>query len=152
LRRDAIELWGPRIAFGKGPHRIENSIGKSFGNGSSGRSGYGEGHSESNQTLYFRAPLDAGLLAEFRSNDPATTPENGNGGFRPQGAVSNGHSWREFYSHRDEDFGIEWQLRLHDLNKKAEWERWNILDGIAAPVIPNAEQERFFSRRRASHR
>ena len=160
LRRDAIEMWGPRIASGESPHRIENVIGQGIVNGPDGGSsdgsgygsGYGLGRSETDRTLYFRVPLDAGSLMEFRSNDPASVPENENGTFRPQAPSSNGHSWREFYSHRDEDFGIEWQLRLTDLNKKAEWERWNILDGMASPVIPSTEQERFFSRWRASHR
>jgi hypothetical protein len=148
LRGDAIELWGPRIACGKSLYRIENAVGEVAGNGSS----FAPGRSESDQTLYFRVPLDAGLLMEFRSPDPAAVSANGNGGGRSHGSASNGHSWREFYSHRDEDSGVEWQLRLHDLNKKAEWERWNILDGVAPRVIAGAEQERFFSRSRATRR
>jgi len=92
LRRDAIELWGPRIASGESAYRNGNGSAEGHRNGSSDSPGRFAG----DQALYFRVPLDAGLLTEFRSDDPAAAAENGNGGFEAQIGSSNGHSWREF--------------------------------------------------------
>lgn len=81
------------------------------------------------QVVYFRAPLDLSRLGEYRSHDPAEAA-NGNGS-------SNGHSaasWRSFYAWEDETIGIEWQLRVVDLNRKTDWERWRILDSAAPQV------------------
>jgi len=80
------------------------------------------------ETVFFRVPLDAALLSEFRSHDPVSsaieTPANGN-------------SWQAFYSCEDQNLGYEWQLSLRDLEKKAEWEQWKILE--AAPLRTGTE-------------
>jgi len=87
------------------------------------RNGTGAGHganrAEDQETVFFRVPLDAARLAEFRSADPVS---NGNGG------SLNGNSWQSFYSHEDSDLGIDWQLRLRDLQRQSEWEQWKILE------------------------
>jgi hypothetical protein len=82
--------------------------------------------------LFFRVPLDSAALSEFRSHDPADSSGNGSG----NGEVyANGNSWKAFYSFRDDDLGIDWQLRLRDLTRKSEWERWKVLESHAVPVV-----------------
>jgi len=85
--------------------------------------------------LFFHVPLDVAQLARFRSHDPAGNG-NGNSGAHE---LSTGGAWQAFYSDHDETLGIEWQLRLHDLTKKSEWERWKILESSEMPLI--AEQK-----------
>jgi hypothetical protein len=101
------------------------------------------GHAEralEEETLLLRLPLDPDKLNEYRHDDPG--PEdaedradngNANGAARPRRASSAG-SWQAFYSCSYEKLGIEWELRLRDLSKKAEWERWHIWESGAIPV------------------
>lgn len=87
------------------------------------------------ETVIFRAPLDAAQLAEFRSIDPASESENEDGDAPIAQSQGNAAShWQLFYSDRDESEGWEWQLWVRDLGKKAEWERWRILEPAAVPV------------------
>jgi hypothetical protein len=79
--------------------------------------------------VFFRVPLDAAALAEFRSQDPADSLGNGNGAAAE--SYANLNSWQAFYSFCGEKLGIEWQLRLRDLTRKSEWERWKILESHA---------------------
>lgn len=88
------------------------------------------------EVVFLRVPLDTAQLAAFRTHDPAN---NGSGDSTPHELSARANSWQAFYSGRDETFGIEWQLRLHDLSKKSEWERWKILD---SPSIPLASERR----------
>ena len=84
------------------------------------------------EMVFFRVPLDSAALAEFRSHDPAEEAGNGNGkGTQP---YANGNSWQAYYSFSEEDRGIEWQLRLRDLTRKSEWERWKILESQSVPL------------------
>jgi hypothetical protein len=83
-------------------------------------------------SFFFRVPLSAALLSEFRSHDPAEAAHgNGNGAVNGNGASS----WRAFYAWQDEAKGIEWHLRLVDLERKIDWERWKILDSAPPQVI-----------------
>jgi len=84
--------------------------------------------------VFLRVPLDAAKLAGFRSHDPLVAAGNGNGDSSAHSLPSNGSSWRTFYSSPDEGLGIEWQLWLRDLTRKAEWERWKILETTGAPA------------------
>jgi hypothetical protein len=71
------------------------------------------------ETVFFRVPLDAALLSEFRIHDPrSSTVEKS----------ANGNSWQAFYSSEDRNLGYEWQLSIRDLERKAEWEQWKILE------------------------
>lgn len=79
-------------------------------------------------TIFLRVPLDAVLLSEYRSHDPASSAVE---------IPANGNSWQAFYSCEDQDLGFEWQLSLRDLEKKAEWEQWKILE--AAPLRTGTE-------------
>jgi hypothetical protein len=98
-------------------------------------SGHGNGTaSEDCNTLFFRVPLDTAKLAEFRSHDPAHAASNGNGNAASGDSSVGGDSWQAFYSHQSEDAGFEWQLRLRDLTRKSEWERWKILESAAVRV------------------
>jgi len=100
--------------------------GKDFGNG------HGSVPPDWDDVVFFRVPLDTAQLAMFRSHDPASTGSNGNGNNGNGDATAN--SWEAFYSGRNEDLGTEWQLRLRDLTKKSEWERWKILETTATPL------------------
>jgi hypothetical protein len=116
LRGNSMELCG---------HFIPPS-GKDFGNG------HGSVPPDWDDVVFFRVPLDTAQLAMFRSHDPASTGSNGNGNNGNGDATAN--SWEAFYSGRNEDLGTEWQLRLRDLTKKSEWERWKILETTATPL------------------
>lgn len=101
------------------------------------QNGAGNGHNGAaaqGDILFFRVPLDAGQLAAFRSHDPAA---NGNGDSGSPDLP--GRAWHAFYSDRDESLGIEWQLRLHDLIKKSEWDRWKILESGPASLMPDRD-------------
>jgi len=98
------------------------------GNGNSGN-GHPKGAGR-DEVFFFRVPLDTAKLAEFRSHDPAEAGDNGSE------VLTNANSWHAFYSDRNENLGIEWQLRLRDLSRKSEWERWGILDSTTMPLAP----------------
>ena len=123
LYGDALELRGPL------PSLTDESA--------------GEGNAEQppeEETLLLRLPLDPDRLSEYRrdgvgSDDMVERADNGNanGTARPPRPGSAG-AWRAFYSCTYETLGIEWELRLHDLSKKAEWERWRIWESGAVPI------------------
>jgi hypothetical protein len=117
LRRNSMELCGHLAHRGNGASENDDRV-------SSGQ----------DDVVFFRVPLDTAQLAEFRSHDPAGNGNNGNGSPGTTEMPGNGNSWEAFYSHRDEELGIEWQLRLRDLTKKSEWERWGILDTAVSPL------------------
>ena len=111
LRSNSIELRG---------HLDGRSPG-AFGNGHNGSTSFSD-------VVFFRVPLDAAQLAPLRSHDPVG---NGNDNATVREVSARANSWNAFYSDRDETLGVEWQLRLRDLTKKSEWERWKILDSAA---------------------
>jgi len=115
LRANSLELRG----------RCLSAAASNNGNGAAG----GDGNA-----IFFCVPLDTARLAEFRSHDPAHSANNGNGNAAPGEPGVNGDSWQAFYSHQHEDAGFEWQLRLRDLTRKSEWERWKILESAAVRV------------------
>jgi hypothetical protein len=124
LRGDALELRGP-MAF---------VAAKVPGNGHSDSAHAGE------PALLLRLPLDADELSEYRRNDPESDeaeahadPGSGNGRAHSHSANSVG-SWQAFYSGAYETLGIEWELRLRDLGKKAEWEHWRIWEAGSVAV------------------
>lgn len=117
LRANSLELRGHLISAAPDPS----------GNGHAAAADNGD-------VLFFRVPLDTAGLAEFRSHDPADSAGNGNGNAAGGEAGVNGNSWQAFYSHHNEELGIEWQLRLRDLTRKSEWERWKILESVAMPL------------------
>lgn len=101
------------------------------------------GHARSlaeNELVFFRVPLDSAQLAEFRSRDPLEDAGNGNGSHGGGDISLDRNFWRAFYSDRDENVGFEWQLWLRDLAKKAEWDRWKILESVAGPFGENEPQ------------
>ena len=121
LRANSLELMGHLDG------RAHGANGDS--NGHNGSAGFED-------VLFFRVPLDTAQLAPFRSHDPAA---KGNGDAASHELSAAANSWQAFYSDRDDATGIEWQLRLRDLAKKSEWERWKILESSALPVV--AEQK-----------
>jgi hypothetical protein len=111
LRANSLELRG----------RLLSAAQRTSGNGR-------EAGTEDGEVIFFRVPLDTARLAEFRSQDPAATADNGGN------QSVNGDSWRTFYFHQDDDLDIEWQLRSCDLTRKSDWERWKILESAAMPM------------------
>jgi hypothetical protein len=98
LRHNSLELCR------RAPCPSDNQLGAQSGEG---------------DTVFLRVPLDAALLSEFRSHDPDPHSVE---------APALGSSWQAFYSSQDQQLGYEWQLSLRDLEKKAEWEQWKILE------------------------
>jgi hypothetical protein len=106
--------------------------------GSNGANGNGHGHDSGyEEVVLFRVPLDANELAEFRSHDPSNEAANGSEGATDPAPA--GASWHAFYSSGSEALGIEWQLRLRDLTKKSQWDRWKILEPLSA--LPLGERK-----------
>jgi hypothetical protein len=101
-----------------------------------GASGNGHGAAPGwDDVVFFRVPLDMAQLVEFRTHDSAYDANNvaSNGDVNPPAdeMAPGANSWQECYSARNEELGFEWQLRLRDLTRKSEWERWKILDSAA---------------------
>jgi hypothetical protein len=103
LRQDSLELCTWHAA-------------PSNGHGRTGESG-------NKEISFFRVPLDAARLAEFRSQDPLDGTN---------GSMAAGNSWQAFYACQNEKLGFEWHLSLRDLERKAEWEQWKVLE--SAPL------------------
>jgi len=108
LRANSVEFRG---------HLLENRLGAS----ENGR----RDAAVLKDVVFLCVPLDPAQLAAFRSQDPA---HNGTGDTTPHELSAQANSWQAFYSGTEEALGIEWQLRLHDLSKRSEWERWKILE------------------------
>jgi hypothetical protein len=148
---DEVILWEMPLARPKGtaerPPSLELVIrGNSIdlcGHLSPGAPPSGNGHSDNGhiggehtgEIVFFRVPLDAADLAEFRSHDPLGETKNGNGNSAGDQLNANGASWQAFYSSEDENQGIEWNLRVRDLCKKGEWERWKVLESAPVSVL-----------------
>ncbi|HEX4076490.1 MAG TPA: hypothetical protein VHX49_13905 [Candidatus Acidoferrales bacterium] len=131
LRENSIDLLGHLVASeidGKGNN------GNNGTNGSNGSNDAGaEGHdSDYEEVVFLRVPLDTNQLAEFRSHDPSN--EAGNGAESATDQATAGASWHAFYSGGSESLGIEWQLRLRDLSRKSQWDRWKILEPMS--ILP----------------
>lgn len=122
LRDNSIDLLG---------HLAPWEDGSGNGHGSNGHGSNGHSAGDYEDVVFFRVPLDTNQLAEFRSHDPSN--EGGNGNETGAGPAPAGMSWQAFYSGGDETLGIEWQLRLRDLAKKSQWERWKILEPASMP-------------------
>jgi hypothetical protein len=141
-RSDRLTLWElplARPAFGQKPQTLELAmdgdaieLSAKFAAASDLLSDQltGKGF-ESVEETFFRVPLDTQALSEFRGEDPAETTD-GNGSSNGHGATAG--SWRAFYAREDAERGIEWQLRVIDLNRKTDWDRWKILESTAPQV------------------
>jgi hypothetical protein len=116
LLRDAMELRG-HLAFAA----------EASGNGKKAAPAWSD-------VVFFRVPLDIARLAEFRSNDPLESANNGNERSGTGEIATSASSWQMFYSDHNESLGIEWQLRLRDLGRKSDWDRWKILESGGGPV------------------
>jgi hypothetical protein len=97
-------------------------------------SGCGQ-HGESENIVFFRVPLDAAHLTEFRRSDPLGEGTNGHGNLRAENVQANSGYWQGFYSSDDPNQGIEWQLHVRDLSKKSEWDRWKIVEPAQVSVV-----------------
>jgi hypothetical protein len=86
--------------------------------------------------LFFRTPLELGELSFFRTEGQFPTA-NGDSPVRAENQASKAIPWQTFYSWEDKGRGIEWQLQVRDLRRKAEWERWKILESPRFPLLKN---------------
>jgi hypothetical protein len=119
LRRSSVELQG-RITTAPSAHA-------SGGNGNS--------PVETEATaIFFHVPLETDLLTQFQSDDPSAGAHESSGNFRSTQILAEQPAWKSFYSYRDDNSGIEWDLRLMDLENKVRWDRWKILDRIDVPA------------------
>jgi len=96
----------------------------------------GSGSRGEDAVTFFSVSLDTAQLAAFRSHDPAEEGDgDGSGSGKNGNSGRNGwsmaaDSWRAFYAANNEGAGFEWQLCVRDLTRKADWERWKILDPV----------------------
>ena len=129
LRANSLELCGhlARVAHGA--------------NGTNGN-GHGAAPGQ-DDVVFFRIPLDTALLAEFRSKDPAhvtnDVANNGDANPHTDEMAAGANFWQACYCARNEELGFEWHLRLRDLTRKSEWERWKILESSAI-ALPNRDR------------
>ncbi|HEV2289457.1 MAG TPA: hypothetical protein VGR81_10935 [Candidatus Acidoferrales bacterium] len=72
------------------------------------------------EKMIFRVSLDPDALGEYRVSEDA--------GERPAGEDDGADSRLAFYRFQDERMGVDWQLCVRDLDRKAVWERWNIVE------------------------
>lgn len=129
VARPALGQYQPSIALLLRANAIELAGTLAAAREARSANGQATSHVMDEQIVFFRVPIELSRLAEFRSHDPADAA-NGNG-------ASNGHgagSWRSFYAWEDEAMGIEWQLRVVDLNRKTDWEQWRILEPAVRQV------------------
>jgi len=114
LRANAVELVGHlEPAFSNGKGKVHTGA-------------------QFEDVVFFRIPLDAAQLARFRAEDPSS---NGNGHGEAHELSRLAKSWQAFYLAEDEALGLEWQVRMHDLTKKSEWERCKILEAASIPAV-----------------
>ncbi|MGB6625403.1 MAG: hypothetical protein WBE43_11525, partial [Candidatus Acidiferrales bacterium] len=74
------------------------------------------------EKVIFQVPLDSDALTEYRIS------ENSGGGEHSAQVGHGTDSWLAFYGFQDERVGVDWQLCVRDLDRKAVWERWNIVE------------------------
>lgn len=84
---------------------------------------------------FFRIPLESQRLEQFRCSRASTDALGATDAPEPKPMIVETSAWLSFYSYRDQDRGIEWDLQLWDLKKKAQWESWRVLDHTAIPLI-----------------
>lgn len=148
-RNDGVTLWELRLAPTNGtaerapslelvltPNSLELHSQRFSCHGIPAENGHSASLKREKEDVIFKVPLDPEFLPKFRSHDRA---EELSGDHLEDRARPHGSVWQAFYSHTDETIGVEWELRLRDLNKKAQWERWKILE---SPAIPHSAQRR----------
>lgn len=128
IESGAVSLWDVPLARPEGAAEIPPSLELSLRQNSlelcRRRSPSHAGHAQETQPLesdapILRVPLDTALLSEFRSREPI--PSRGEPSL-------NGNPGQAFYSSEDPILGYEWHLSVRDLEKRAEWEQWKILE------------------------
>jgi hypothetical protein len=118
LRRSSVELQG-RITTSPSAHAAGNN---------------GNAPLETEATaVFFHVPLETDLLTQFQSDDPSQGASEASGNFQTGQIVAEQPAWKSYYCYRDENSGVEWDLRLMDLENKVRWDRWKILDRIDVP-------------------
>jgi hypothetical protein len=88
----------------------------------------GEGKTISGDRVIFHVPLNADLLSDYRvkEEERIESEDEGKDEFTPQ--LQRTDSWLTFYQYQDDIQGVDWQLCLRDLERKAAWEQWNIVE------------------------
>lgn len=82
------------------------------------------------ERIVFRIPLDAEQLAEFRVTETdmetEVKPEAAVGSF--EAGAQRGDAPMALFSHQDERQGVDWQLRIRDLNGRTASEHWTVME------------------------
>lgn len=152
-KNDPVVLWEMPLARTEGLAEppslrlvLEDETLKLAAEGEGGSSSDGPaGEAGDGGAVFLRVPLDPMRLVEFRSNDPLRPEGNGHGGGHGRAGGSavtpapEIGSWQAFYSHENENVGLQWHMWIRDLRKKAEWDRWKILESSPVSVsAPNS--------------
>jgi hypothetical protein len=118
LCRRAIELRGHLVAF---PDPL-STIGTTS-------------QSPLETVSFFRIPLDSERLEPFRTPGALAVAPGADSSSLPKPMIVEASAWQSFYSYRDQDRGMEWDLQVWDLKKKAQWESWKVLDHTPIPLV-----------------
>jgi len=133
-KSEPVVLWEVPLARASGPDEppslrlvLDDALLKLEAQSASGR--WSDEPAARTEDVFFSVPLDPARLVEFRSRDSLRAEDNGD-----SHAATDGAAWQAFYSFEDEARGFEWHLWIRDLRKKAEWDRWKILEGTPVSV------------------
>jgi hypothetical protein len=136
----ALVLWELRLGLpggaGERPSSLELVLGREtielLGRlrGPASREANGNGARGESEAKLFSVSLDTAQLAEFRRRDPVEEGDEKNSNPGRNGWRVAADSWRALYAATNEQAGFEWQLCVRDLTRKANWERWKILDPV----------------------
>lgn len=74
------------------------------------------------EKVFFIVPFDEAKIAAYRTDDGLEASADSDA------LARHAAPWLAFYAHQDEGQGVDWQLCVRDLVKKAEWERWKIFE------------------------
>jgi hypothetical protein len=88
----------------------------------------GEGKATPGEKIIFHVPLDSDLLSDYRVKEEETSEPGAENDGELTPHFPRNDSWLTFYQFQDEKQGVDWQLCLRDLERKAAWERWNIVE------------------------
>jgi hypothetical protein len=80
------------------------------------------------ERIIFHVPLDIELLSDYRvkEDEAGGAGDGDNEELTPR--LQRSDSWLTYYRYQDEKQGVDWQLCLRNLERKAAWERWNIVE------------------------
>ncbi|HEV2489358.1 MAG TPA: hypothetical protein VGT03_06100 [Candidatus Acidoferrales bacterium] len=88
----------------------------------------GEEKAAPGDRIIFHVPLDTDLLSDYRVKEEVMHESGTENGEEMTPHIPRTDSWLTFYQFQDDKQGVDWQLCLRDLERKAAWEQWNIVE------------------------